>query len=355
MMLLLLIDMLPLTIRTQGTNINDVAHRPEGEELPMVAPHTANRPPPVTDQRIAHEPTADPSHGGTTTDPAHVLSQAASENFPVASRFLPKASRGHLMAVYGFARLVDDIGDEAAGNRLELLDWLEDELRLAARGQATHPLMQRLSTTLIELDLPLAPFEDLIEANRHDQTVHRYERFDDLVGYCRLSAAPVGRLVLLVLGESNAYRLALADDVCIGLQVVEHLQDVAEDLQQDRIYLPLDDLRRLGCDEGDLAASQASPKVRRLIALECGRARRLLASGVPLAADLPLRPKLAVAGFVAGGIAALDAIEQNGFDVLSRPCRPRPLRFGLRLVALLTSSTLANPRPPRPVPGHSPS
>ncbi len=269
-----------------------------------------------------------------------VLSQAGQENFPVASRVLPRASRAHLMAIYGFARLADDIGDEADGDRLALLDWLDEDLDRAAVGHATHPVLQRLTPTIQDLQLPLDPFRALIEANRQDQTVHRYRTFDDLVGYCLLSAAPVGQLVLAVMGLATPGRVALSDQVCIGLQVVEHLQDVAEDAGRGRVYLPQDDLAVAGCDEAALTATSASPAVRAVVAREVARARPLLAAGGPLARTLPLRPRLAVAGFAAGGMAALDAIEQAGHDVLAVPCRPRPGRFGRHLV-----STLLRPAP----------
>ena len=264
-----------------------------------------------------------------------VLAQAASENFPVASRMLPKASRAHLLAIYGFARLTDDIGDEAEGNRLELLDWLDQELDRAAMGTATHPILRRLTPTIEELELPLGPFRALIEANRQDQTVHRYETYGQLVDYCMLSAAPVGQLVLLVLGLSTPERIAMSDDVCIGLQLVEHIQDVAEDVARDRVYLPEDDLRAAGCEVATLRADRAGPAVRRVVGREVGRARGLLAAGGPLAKTLPWRPRIAIAGFAAGGLAALDAIDRANHDVLAVQCRPRPLRFGARLISTL--------------------
>lgn len=277
-----------------------------------------------------------PKYAGVP-DAGSVYTQAENENFPVASWILPAAIRGDLMALYGFARLTDDIGDEAHGDRLAHLEWLEHELQGAARGEATHPVMRRVGATIRSRTLPLGPFEDLIEANRVDQTVRRYETFDDLVGYCRLSANPVGRLVLEIFGAATPERVALSDDVCTGLQVVEHLQDVAEDFAQDRIYLPQADLHAEGCDEAALTAMHAGPALRRVVALEAARARHLLYSGVPLAASLPLRARLAVASFAAGGTAALDAIEAADFDVLGRSCRPRPARFVARLALVLAS------------------
>jgi squalene synthase HpnC len=278
-------------------------------------------------------------------DARAIYVQAGDENFPVASRLLPRAVRADLMAIYGFARLADDIGDEAVGDRLAMLAWLDDEVGRAGAGTGTHPVVRRLGRTIAARHLSLQPLRDLVEANRQDQSVHRYRTFEDLVGYCRLSAAPVGRLVLEVLGAKTDEREAWSDDVCIGLQVVEHLQDVAEDLAQDRIYLPLEDLAAEGCDEADLAAPTAGPAVRRVVAREVSRARELLASGAPLAASLPWRPRVAVAGFAAGGMAALDAIERADHDVLARRCRPRPARLMVRLAQMLASPAARRRRP----------
>jgi squalene synthase HpnC len=273
-------------------------------------------------------------------DTETVLGQAGAENFSVASKLLPGAVRDHLLAVYGFARLADDIGDEAEGDRLALLDWLTEELERSARGRATHPLLRNLTPTIRQFDLPLDPFHRLIEANRQDQSQRRYETFDDLVAYCRLSATPVGELVLRIFEVSTPARIALSDDVCIALQVVEHLQDVAEDAARDRIYLPQKDLRAFGSDESELHALRTTPQLRTVLRYEAGRARRLLHSAVPLTRQLPLQPRIAVCGFAAGGMAALDAIESAGYEVLAEKCRPRPLRLGARLVgALLTAST----------------
>jgi squalene synthase HpnC len=271
-------------------------------------------------------------------DAAAVDTQAKDENFPVASWLLPAAVRADLVAVYGFARLTDEIGDEHGGDRLAALDWLESELERAAAGDATHPVMQRLQRTISAHRLTLQPMRDLIAANRQDQTVHRYETYEDLVGYCRLSANPVGRIVLAVLGASTPERVVLSDDVCTALQIVEHLQDVKEDLAQGRVYLPLEDLVAEGCTETDLAAQRAGPALRRVVALEALRARRLLASGGPLARSLAPRACLAVAGFAAGGVAALDAIDRAGYDVLAHRCRPRPARFVMRVAGVLAST-----------------
>lgn len=247
--------------------------------------------------------------------------KASRENFPVASRMLPRDVRSNLMAIYGFARLTDDIGDEAGGDRMALLDWLDDELNLAAAGQAIHPVFQRLTPLIRDLNVSLEPFRNLIEANRVDQVVTRYETFDDLVGYCMLSAAPVGRLVLAVFHVSTPERTEWSDQVCIALQVVEHLQDVGEDARRGRIYLPLDDLREFDCAEEDLLLPTTSEALRQVVAKETLRTRELLDAGDVLAASLPIRARLAVAGFVGGGRAAADAIERESYDVLGVSCR----------------------------------
>lgn len=245
-----------------------------------------------------------------------VLPQAGRENFTVASGILGRRRARHLMAIYGFARLVDDVGDEAAGDRGALLDVVALELRRvfgeAGQGSPQHPLMQQLAGTVRECRLPIGPFERLIEANRLDQVLTRYDSFPQLLEYCQLSAAPVGELVLGVFGVATSNRVALSDRVCAGLQIVEHLQDIAEDHKRGRVYMPRDDLERFGCGEQDLAAAaQPSANLRALISFEAARARALLGSGGPLARTLPLSARIAVAGFTAGGLRALDRLERG--------------------------------------------
>jgi squalene synthase HpnC len=263
------------------------------------------------------------------------MAQARSENFPVASRLLPANVRSHLLAIYGFARLVDDIGDEVSGNRLALLDSLETDLERAFTGMPGNPLLIALKPTIAQCQLPIEPFRRLIEANRRDQLVHRYQSFDELVGYCALSANPVGELVLRVFGVATPARIALSDQICTGLQLVEHWQDVAEDNSRGRIYLPADDRDRFGVTEDDLAAAAPTPAFCHLLAFEVARAHELLDHGAPLIRTLKGRPALAIAAFVAGGRAALAAIEQAGFDVLSQSRRPGPTLKATALIKTL--------------------
>jgi squalene synthase HpnC len=267
-----------------------------------------------------------------------VLAQAARENFPVALRWLPARWRSDLLALYGFARLADDLGDEVAGDRLARLDALEEDLERAFRGEAREPLLRRLEPTLRARSLPREPFLRLIEANRVDQRVHRYASFEELRGYCALSADPVGHLVLHVFGAASPDNLALSDAICTALQLVEHLQDVAEDRARGRVYLPAEDLARFGCPEAELGRAPASPALRRVVAFEARRARALLREGEPLLARLGPVARLAVAGFAAGGHAALDALERGGFDVTSRLLQPRRRDLVRRTLELLWRS-----------------
>jgi squalene synthase HpnC len=251
-------------------------------------------------------------------DPALLRAKAGAENFPVALRVLPRAQRLGLEAVYGFARLVDDVGDLADGDRTAQLDWIEADLVRAFRGAAEHPLLRALTPVVRAFGLGVEPFRRLIQANRRDQVTSRYETFAELLDYCALSANPVGELVLQVFGALTPERLGRSDAVCTALQLAEHLQDVGEDLARGRVYLPAEDLRRFGVSEDDLRAGRRAEPFRRLLGFEVERARGLLAEGVPLVASLRGRPRLAVAAYVAGGRAALDGIERSGYDVLER-------------------------------------
>ncbi|MFH9011479.1 squalene synthase HpnC [Streptomyces sp. NPDC017943] len=279
-----------------------------------------------------------------TLDPERAtLDKAAGENFPVAPFFLPRAWRTDLMAVYGFARLVDDIGDgdlapggadarllgvspQDADDRLVLLDAFEADLRRVFDSTPRHPLLRRLQPTVRRRALTPEPFLGLIAANRQDQLVGRYETYDDLLAYCELSANPVGRLVLAVTGTSTPERIRRSDMICTALQIVEHLQDVAEDLARDRVYLPAADLKRFHVQEEDLAAASAGASVRALVAYEAQRARHLLDEGAPLVGSVHGRLRLLLAGFVAGGRAALRAVAAADFDVLPGPPKPGKLQ-----------------------------
>jgi squalene synthase HpnC len=295
-------------------------------------------------------------------DARTVMRRAGSENFPVAARVLAREDRRHLLAVYGFARLTDELGDELSGDRLAALDWLEEEVQRAYSGQARHPLLRALQATIAECELPRGPLLRLIEANRVDQRVTRYETWRQLRAYCELSANPVGELVLHAFGLADHERIALSDSVCTALQLVEHLQDVREDMERGRVYLPAEDLARFDCSREDFESLLAAQdkeagggelhgvhgngvrargrfeRLRGVVEFECARARDLLRAGEPLVASVPGRPKLALAAFVSGGHAALQAIERRHFDVLDAPPRASRARRARSLMRVLARS-----------------
>ena len=274
-----------------------------------------------------------------------VASRARTENFPVASLLFPRRLRPHLRAVYGFARLVDILGDEfsagspeshevrstsdVARDRLAALDELEREVDRCYGGEPQWPVMRVLQPTIIEFDLPREPFLRLIEANRMDQRVSEYETWSDLRFYCTHSADPVGRLVLGLLRRADdAELLAASDEVCTGLQLVNFLQDVPRDLDLGRIYLPAEDRRLFRVERLD----RPSDELRSLLEFEAARARVLLAKGALLQERIGGRVGRAVGLFARGGLAALEALEHARWDVFTQ--RPRPSRMRLALAAV---------------------
>jgi squalene synthase HpnC len=268
---------------------------------------------------------------GFGVDPASVSTVAArarTENFPVASLLFPRAVRPHLRAIYGFARLVDILGDEYEGDRLAILDELEQEVDSCYGGTPTWEVIRALQPTIRACGLPREPFLRLIEANRMDQRISRYATWADLKHYCVHSADPVGRLVLGVLGRDEPELVALSDDVCTGLQLVNFLQDVPRDLALGRIYLPAEDRACFGVVELD----EPTPQLKRLLWYEADRARGLLGSGEELGRRLGGRMGRAVAVFARGGLAALEALERADWDIFNG--RPRPSRTRLALAAI---------------------
>jgi len=277
------------------------------------------------------------------THAEEVVANASGENFPVALRLLPARHRRHLTNLYFFARLTDDLGDEARDGsrdeadvtvlRLRLLDELAADVdRIYSGGTPQSPVMRAMAETVRECGVPAQPLLDLIQANRQDQEVTRYPTYPDLERYCELSANPVGQIVLYIFGVATPERIALSDNICTALQLAEHWQDVAEDLGNGRIYLPGEDLERFGCTEADLAAPTAGPAVRQLMTFETDRASRLLDQGAPLVGTLRGAARLAVAGYLAGGRAALAAIRGQHHDVLAGTPRGRKPRLAAELV-----------------------
>ncbi|MDP9094205.1 MAG: squalene synthase HpnC [Actinomycetota bacterium] len=261
--------------------------------------------------------------------------QMGAENFPVALRLLPRDVRADLARVYAFARFVDDVGDEAPGDRASLLNVVESDVRELWGGEPALEVVAALKPVVLQHGIGVETLLGLVEANRVDQQKARYQSFADLLEYCRLSAAPIGRMVLCIAGAATASNLADSDQVCAALQVLEHCQDVAEDARAGRVYLPADDLRAAGVADVDLTASHTSSPLRSAVALQVDRARELLRAGVPLVRRLHGWSRIAVAGYVAGGLATADALAAAHYDVLAdqvRPTHARTARHALRLL-----------------------
>ncbi len=246
------------------------------------------------------------------------------ENFPVALRVLPARYRHRLHAVYRYARYVDDLGDEARGDRRAGLSAVRAEVDRLYRGERVEdPVVAGLRPTVEQCGLPRDPLLRLVQANLQDQDVTRYQTFDGLLDYCRLSADPVGEIVLYVFGQVTDDRIMLSNRICTGLQLVEHWQDIAEDRRAGRVYLPQEDLRRFGVAEQELDKDSAAPPLRALVAFETERAAALLESGAALVPAMRGWGRLAVSGYLAGGRAAVAALARAGHDPLPGPPKPR--------------------------------
>lgn len=255
--------------------------------------------------------------------------QAGAENFPVALRLLPRRPRTGLLALYDYARFVDDVGDAVytvddhparPADRLALLAHVDADLERLDVGGHVDLAPVRALAPLLAAGVPLQPFRDLVHANRLDQQVAAYPTFADLVGYCRYSANPVGLVVLHLAGVATPARMAASDAVCTALQVLEHVQDVGEDARAGRVYLPQADLGDVPPE--DLRSGTTSRALQRAIASQVDRAAADLAAGRHLVAGLRGWARWAVAGFVAGGLATVDALRAAGYEVLAAPVQP---------------------------------
>ncbi|HEY7914767.1 MAG TPA: squalene synthase HpnC [Blastocatellia bacterium] len=248
------------------------------------------------------------------------------ENFPVGSFLLPKRIRKHFYAIYAFARLADDMADEETNGalspdgRLEMLGLWREMLIRSFDSQPAHPVFIALRKTAAEFDLPKVLFEELLSAFAQDVTTGRYKTFDDLRDYCRRSANPVGRLILLLFGHRDPQLFEWSDSICTALQLANHWQDVSVDLIKDRIYIPAEDMARFGVREPDLALRPAPEAFRELMRFEVARARELFLLGRPLCASVTGRLAVELRVVWLAGMKVLKRIEESGYDVLtSRP------------------------------------
>src|SRR5579864_2669429 len=267
----------------------------------------------------------------------HWLATHHYENFHVVSWMLPRHLRRHFYNVYAYCRWADDLGDEAAdaARAVELLDWWENELNLCYEGRPSHPVFIALAPTIRAFDIPERPFRDLLTAFRQDQTVHRYGSWEGVLGYCRYSANPVGRLVLYLCGYRDAERQRLSDATCTALQLANFWQDVGRDLDKGRIYIPLENIAAHGLSEEDIVERRFDARYVSLMKDLISRTRQLFAEGMPLASCVDAGLRVDIEMFSRGGLAVLDAIEDIGYNTLQqRPSIPKSKQLQLLVRAL---------------------
>ncbi len=273
------------------------------------------------------------------------LARSHYENFHVVSFLLPKHLHADFYNVYAYCRWADDLADET-GDRarsLKLLEMWEQDLEACYSGRGRHPVFRALAETVKRRNIPIDPFRNLLKAFVQDQKVGRYATYDDLLGYCRNSANPVGHLVLYLCGYRDEERQRLSDLTCTGLQLANFWQDVIVDYAKDRIYIPLEDMKRFGCTEEQIARREFNPAFAELMRFEVERARGLFEAGLPLVNMVDGRLAMDIELFSRGGLEILNLIEQRGFNVLAS--RPALGKFRkMRLVATATFKHLAHLR-----------
>lgn len=270
------------------------------------------------------------------------LARSHYENFSVASWFLPERLRQHFFNVYAYCRISDDLGDEVGDTAasLQLLDQWEAELNACYDGHPRHPVFVALAETVRKFEIPKHEFADLLTAFRQDQNISRYPTFNDLLGYCRYSANPVGHLVLYLCGYRDAERQQLSDFTCTGLQLANFWQDVSADFAKGRIYLPLEDLRRFGVSEEVIRDGENTSAFCGMMRFEVERAREWFVQGMPLIAKVERALALDIELFSRGGQEILNAIERQRYAVLGR----RPAISKTRKLALVVRAALGKLR-----------
>jgi squalene synthase HpnC len=303
----------------------------------------------------SHPPTAPPASAWSALPPEYAIPDRAPseteareycrrlarshyENFSVASWFLPQNLRQHFFNVYAYCRISDDLGDEVGDTTvsLQLLDQWETELNACYDGHPRHPVFVALSETVRKFEIPKHEFSDLLAAFRQDQRITRYETFDELLGYCRYSANPVGHLVLYLCGYRDSERQLLSDYTCTALQLANFWQDVTADFAKGRIYLPLEDLRRFGVSEESIRDGENRSAFREMMKFEVQRAREWFAQGLPLISKVDRKLAIDIELFSRGGQEILNAIERQDYSVLGR----RPAISKSRKLALVTRAAL---------------
>jgi len=262
------------------------------------------------------------------------------ENFPVASRFVSKDIRKYVWAIYAFARIADDYADEPGFTLAERMDNLNQwELYLdeCYSGNPTHRVFAALAETVERFQIPHELFQNLLTAFRADVTVKRYETYEDVLAYCRNSANPIGRLLLLLLNYRSETMMHLSDSICTALQLTNFWQDVSVDLQKDRIYLPLEELEEFGYSEEDLFNNKVNDSFRNLMAFQVRRTADLFVEGKPLLTMVGKNLSMELKLTWNGGKSVLHKIHKQNYDVLTK----RPVLTKLDKLALLFRSFLS--------------
>jgi len=282
-----------------------------------------------------------PDHAPSETEAREYcrrLARSHYENFSVASWFLPERLRQHFFNVYAYCRISDDLGDEVGDTAasLQLLDQWETELDACYEGHPRHPVFVALAGTVRKFEIPKHEFADLLTAFRQDQSITRYETFNDLLGYCRFSANPVGHLVLYLCGYGDSERQLLSDYTCTALQLANFWQDVSADFAKGRIYLPLEDLRRFRVSEESIRAGENTSAFCEMMKFEVERAREWFNQGTPLIAKVDRALATDIELFSRGGEEILNAIERQHYAVLGR----RPTISKTRKLALVARAAL---------------
>jgi len=266
------------------------------------------------------------------------LARTHYENFSVATWFLPRGLRQDFFNVYAYCRISDDLGDEVgdAAASLALFDQWQSELDACYAGNPKHPVFVALAETVRKFQIPKHEFSDLLIAFRQDQTITRFETFNDVLAYCRYSANPVGHLVLYLCGYNDAERQQLSDYTCTALQLANFWQDVSVDYAKGRIYLPLEDMRRFNVSEDDILCGRNTPRFCGLMKFEVQRAREWFDRGLPLVGKVNKELAIDLELFTRGGQEILNAIERQNFKVLGkRPAISKSRKFALVAEAAL--------------------
>ncbi len=284
------------------------------------------------------------------------LTSSHYENFSVVTWLTPRSLRPAFASIYSFCRWSDDLGDEV-GDRdrsRALLEWWRGEVRNLFEGKTKHPVMLALAETIEEFSIPIDPFLALISAFEQDQDILEYETYKQLIDYCGRSANPVGHLVLYLGHSYDTDNARLSDKICTALQLTNFWQDVRRDLDIGRIYLPREDRARFDYSATDLIARRFTPEFAALLKFEVERTRMLFRQGRPLVARIPSALAVDVDLFARGGLAILDRIESQGFDVLgARPKLGKLAKFSLLMRAVLSRPGTTRPCPTLATAGRS--